>query len=172
MILPLTKCVLSVVQWYFPQQSKYFSVVGTMILPIKYKESILCYINCIIYCINCIFCCINRIFSIRCRSSCCKTLRNLFARHDPHRPRRQSEKMTTKSFRKRPGVKGNDCGSVGRAVASNSRDPRFDTSRRKIYIEHWLSLWKDEKKKKRPGVVVIKSATKFENFRWQIFLEK
>ena len=28
------------------------------------------------------------------------------------------------------------CGSVGRAVAFNIRGPRFDSSHRKIYIEH------------------------------------
>ena len=54
----------------------------------------------------------------------------------------------------------NGCGSVGRAVASNTRRPWFKTSHRKtFYIEHLFSVNCIEKtkiKKKRPGMVHFK----------------
>ena len=43
------------------------------------------------------------------------------------------------------------CGSVGRAVASNTRDPRFESShwQKIIYIEHLFTVYrKDENKEK------------------------
>ena len=53
---------------------------------------------------------------------------------------------------------GSGCGSVGRAVASNTRGPQFESShpQKFIYILNICLLstvfWKDEKiKKKRPG---------------------
>ena len=38
-------------------------------------------------------------------------------------------------------VSGSGCGSVGRAVASNTRGPRFESShRQKFYIEHLFTV--------------------------------
>ena len=47
------------------------------------------------------------------------------------------------------------CGSVGRAVATDTRDPRFESSRRQFnFLSSVFKLcWKDEKiKKKRSGM--------------------
>ena len=55
-------------------------------------------------------------------------------------------------------ITGSGCGSVGRVVASNTRDPRFESSHRQtfIYIEHFvycqLCIEKTKIKKKRPGM--------------------
>ena len=51
---------------------------------------------------------------------------------------------------------GSGCGSVGRVVASNTRDPWFKSSHRQkfSYIEHLFTLCieKTKIKKKRPGM--------------------
>ena len=50
---------------------------------------------------------------------------------------------------------GSGCGSVGRAVTFNTRDPRFDSSHPQNFIEHLFIINCIEKtkiNKKRPGV--------------------
>ena len=50
---------------------------------------------------------------------------------------------------------GSGCGSVGRAVDSDTRDPRFDSSHRQKFIEHLFIINCIEKtkiNKKRPGM--------------------
>ena len=50
---------------------------------------------------------------------------------------------------------GSGCGSVGRAVAFDTRGPRFDSSHRQNFIEHLFIINCIEKtkiKKKRPGM--------------------
>ena len=54
---------------------------------------------------------------------------------------------------------GSGCGSVGRAVAFDTRGPRFDTSHRQNFIEHlFVNLFnincieKTKINKKRPGM--------------------
>ena len=50
---------------------------------------------------------------------------------------------------------GSGCGSVARAVASDTRDARFESSRRQTFIEHLFTVNFVEKmkiKKKRPGM--------------------
>ena len=75
---------------------------------------------------------------------------------------------------------GSGCGSVGRAVASNSRDPQFESSHcQKFILNTYCQLcWKDENKEKEAGngpffnkVEVARSEAKL--FRCQIifFLE-
>ena len=52
---------------------------------------------------------------------------------------------------------GSGCGSVGRAVASNTRGPRFESShwQKFIFILNicllWTVYWKDENKEKEAG---------------------
>ena len=57
-------------------------------------------------------------------------------------------------------VLGSGCGSVGRAVASDTRDPRFESSHRQIYIYILniclLCIEKMKIKKKRPGMAHLK----------------
>ena len=51
-------------------------------------------------------------------------------------------------------VLGQWCGAVGRAVASNSRGPRFESSHRQILLNIYLLLTvsrKDENKEKEAG---------------------
>ena len=50
-------------------------------------------------------------------------------------------------------VLGSGCGSVGRAVASNSRGPLFVSSHRQKYILNinCQLYWKDENKEKEAG---------------------
>ena len=50
-------------------------------------------------------------------------------------------------------VMGSGCGSVGRAVASNSRGPRFESSHREKFILNiYCQLYlKDENKEKEAG---------------------
>ena len=36
--------------------------------------------------------------------------------------------------------KGSGCGSVGRAVASDTRDPQFEASHRQTFLEHLLTV--------------------------------
>ena len=45
-------------------------------------------------------------------------------------------------------IKGSGCDAVGRAVASDTRGPRFESSHRQIYMYYQL-YWKDENKEKR-----------------------
>ena len=54
--------------------------------------------------------------------------------------------------------KGSGCGSVGRAVTSNSRGPRFESSHRQKYkLNIYCQLyWIDENKEKRPRLVHFK----------------
>ena len=50
---------------------------------------------------------------------------------------------------------GSGCGSVGRAVAFNTKGPRFDSSHRQNFIEHLFIINCIEKtkiNKKRPGI--------------------
>ena len=50
---------------------------------------------------------------------------------------------------------GSGCGSVGRAVAFDTRGPRFDSSHRQNFIEHLFIINCIEKmkiNKKRPGM--------------------
>ena len=48
-------------------------------------------------------------------------------------------------------LKGSDCGSVGRVVTSNSRDPRFKSSHQEIFTVNYIEMTKI--KKKRPGLL-------------------
>ena len=52
-----------------------------------------------------------------------------------------------------------DCGSVGRAVASYTRGPQFESShRQKKLLNIYSQLYrKDKIKKKRPGIVHLKN---------------
>ena len=62
--------------------------------------------------------------------------------------------MSLKNF-----TPGSGCGSVGRAVASNTRGPRFESSHQQIYIEHLFTINCIEKtkiNKKRPGMAHFK----------------
>ena len=58
---------------------------------------------------------------------------------------------------------GSGFGSVGRAVASNTRGPQFESShwQKFIYILNNCLLstvyWKDENKEKRPGMAHLKN---------------
>ena len=55
--------------------------------------------------------------------------------------------------------KGSGCGSVGRAVAFDTRGPRFDSSHRQNFIEHLFIINRIEKtkiNKKRPGMAHFK----------------
>ena len=47
-------------------------------------------------------------------------------------------------------LKSSGGGSVGRAVASNSRGPRFESSHQQKFISniYWQLYWKDENKEK------------------------
>ena len=59
------------------------------------------------------------------------------------------------SFHVKVGDKVSGCGSVGRAVAYDSRGPRFDSSYQQNFIEHLFIFNCIEKKKinkKRPGM--------------------
>ena len=50
---------------------------------------------------------------------------------------------------------GSGCGSVGRAVTSDTRDPQLESSHRKAFIKHLFSVncvVKTKIKKKRPGM--------------------
>ena len=51
---------------------------------------------------------------------------------------------------------GSGSGAVGRAVASKTRDPRFESSHRQYYLQYQLYLKncieKTKIKKKRPGM--------------------
>ena len=54
---------------------------------------------------------------------------------------------------------GSGCGSVGRAVASNSRGPPFESSHRQEFIYWTFTVNRIEKtkvKKKRPGMAHLK----------------
>ena len=56
-------------------------------------------------------------------------------------------------------TKGSGCGSVGRAVASYTRGPRFESSHRQKFIEHLFTvncIEKTKMKKKRPGMAHLK----------------
>ena len=46
-------------------------------------------------------------------------------------------------------VEGSGCGSVGRAVASDTRGPRFEWTHRRNLIQY--QLYRKDEKKKRPG---------------------
>ena len=53
-------------------------------------------------------------------------------------------------------IKGSGCGAVGRAVAYDTRGPRFESSHRQLLLNIYLLLTacrKDENKEKRPGMV-------------------
>ena len=58
---------------------------------------------------------------------------------------------------------GSGCGSVGRAVSSDTRGPWFESSHRQkcIYIEHLFTVncvfEKTKIKKKRPGMAHLKN---------------
>ena len=55
---------------------------------------------------------------------------------------------------------GSGCGSVGRAVASDTRGPRFKSSHWQNYIEHLFTVNCIEKtkiRKKRPGMAHLKN---------------
>ena len=55
---------------------------------------------------------------------------------------------------------GSGCRSVGWAVASNTRDPWFQSSHPKLYIEHLFTVnkcWKDENKEKEAGMAHFKN---------------
>ena len=50
---------------------------------------------------------------------------------------------------------GSGCGAVGRAVASNTGGPKFESSHRQLLLNIYLLLTvcrKDENKEKRPGM--------------------
>ena len=51
-------------------------------------------------------------------------------------------------------LRGSGCGSVGRAVASDTRDPRFESRHRQTFIKHLFTVSCVEKtkiKKKEAG---------------------
>ena len=59
---------------------------------------------------------------------------------------------------------GSGCGSVGRAVASDTRDPSFESSHSETFIEQLFAVNCVEKtkiKKKRPEMVHLKKKTLF-----------
>ena len=55
-----------------------------------------------------------------------------------------------------PGM-GSDCGSVGRAVGYDTRDPRFKSSHWQTFIEYFVyCIEMTEIKEKRPGMALFK----------------
>ena len=65
---------------------------------------------------------------------------------------------------------GSGCGSVGRAVASDTRGPRFESShRQKIILNIYCQLyWKDENKEKEAGNGPFKkNKNDYSNLWWQ-----
>ena len=71
--------------------------------------------------------------------------------------------------------KGSSCGSVGRAVASDSRGPRFESSHRQnIYIEHLFTVNCIEKTKiteKEAGIGPLFKKRSRQKIRWNIFMK-
>ena len=70
---------------------------------------------------------------------------------------------------------GSGCGSVGRAVASKSRGPQFESRHgQKIYIEHFTvnCIENTKIKKKRPGMAHLnrKNEVLFACLKWNSFL--
>ena len=66
-------------------------------------------------------------------------------------------------------LEGSGCGSVGRAVAFDTRGPRFDSSHRQNFIEHLFNINCVEKmkiNKKRPGMAhfFLKKSIKLDCF--------
>ena len=60
-------------------------------------------------------------------------------------------------------TKGSGCGAVGRAVAYDTRGPRFESSHRQLLLNIYLLLTvcrKDENKEKRPGMAHFFKKTK------------
>ena len=58
---------------------------------------------------------------------------------------------------------GSGCGAVGRAVAYDTRGPRFESSHRQLLLNIYLLLTvcrKDENKEKRPGMAHLLKKTK------------
>ena len=52
---------------------------------------------------------------------------------------------------------GSGCGSVGRAVASDTSGPQFESSHRYIFKEHLFTAFKKTKiKEERPGMAHLK----------------
>ena len=47
---------------------------------------------------------------------------------------------------------GIDCGSVGRAVASDNSCPQFESSHREIFIKNIFTLYCQKDKKKETGM--------------------
>ena len=71
------------------------------------------------------------------------------------------------------------CGLVGRAVAFNSRDPRFDSSHRKNFIEHFFvnlfiinCIEKTKINKKRPGMAHFLKKTWKDNVNYRFLLRQ
>ena len=60
-------------------------------------------------------------------------------------------------------ILGSGCGSVGRAVASNSRGPQFESSHwQKFILNIYCQLyWKDENKEKEDGIGTFKKIRSF-----------
>ena len=65
-------------------------------------------------------------------------------------------------LRQRILTQGSGCGSVGRAVASNARGPRFESSHWQTFILNiYCQLhWKDENKEKETGIGQLKKLFK------------
>ena len=58
-------------------------------------------------------------------------------------------------------IVGSGCGSIGRAVASNTRDPRFEFSHQQTFIEHLFTVNCVEKtkiKKKRSDMAHFRNS--------------
>ena len=67
---------------------------------------------------------------------------------------------------------GSGCGLVGRAVASDARGPRFESSHRRNLMMNMFSVncWKVENKdKKRPGMAQLIKL--FDVFLWRHFIK-
>ena len=68
-------------------------------------------------------------------------------------------------------TQGSECGAVGRAVASNTRDPQFESSHsQKILCTYFQMHWKEENKRKvakNVPIVFFKNDKDFFHFRRQ-----
>ena len=60
-------------------------------------------------------------------------------------------------------TKGSGCGTVGRAVNSNTRDLQFESQYRQKFICQLYNIEKTETKKKRPGKAHLKNVSEVDD---------
>ena len=71
----------------------------------------------------------------------------------PNLKKNRKERYRDRNVRRQNNL-GSGCDSVGRAVASNTRDPQCESSPRQKFKKNKFTLncWKDENKQKRGGI--------------------